>query len=97
MAEEALSVAPSFDFEEHRRAAVEEYQQVQGLYIAFSETLRSIVKEALVSANLKVASVECRAKTPESFGKKASQPSTEDPEIPKYKDPMHEITDLSGV
>jgi putative GTP pyrophosphokinase len=97
MSEEVSSSAQSFDFEGHRRQAMERYQKVRPLYAAFAETIHSIVKESLTSAGLKFASIEWRAKDLESFGDKASQPSPDDPEKPKYSDPVREITDLAGV
>jgi putative GTP pyrophosphokinase len=97
MTDEVPPPTQGFDLEAHRRLAVEKYQQVRPLYAAFAEVMHSILKQSLTSAGLKVASIEWRAKDLESYGDKASQPPPNDPEKPKYSDPLREITDLAGV
>lgn len=86
-----------FDFEEHRRAAVEGYRVVRGRYEAFAQTVKAIIGQVLQTANIKVNSVDFRAKDPESFGAKAELPSDTDQREPKYWRPVDEITDLAGV
>ena len=87
----------AFDFEEHRRAAVEEYRGVRGRYEAFAQAVRTLIVQVLQSADIKVNSVDFRAKDPESFGAKAELPSDGDQREPKYRRPLDEITDLAGV
>ena len=87
----------TFDFEEHRRNAIAEYQPRQSLFQAFAETVRRILMEALQANNIQAASIEARAKEAESFGTKASKPSESNPEQPRYPDPLSDITDLAGV
>ena len=89
--------AESFDFDQHREAAIRRYRFVKGLYEEFAEVLRHILGEALGEASVKIHSIEARAKSLESFAKKASRPSTSDPSLPRYRDPLSEITDLAGV
>ena len=89
--------ADTFDFAEHRRIAVEEYLRVRPQYEAFSQAVKEILAQALISSNITVSSVEARAKEPESFGAKAGMPSEDDPSAPKYEQPLEEITDLAGV
>jgi putative GTP pyrophosphokinase len=86
-----------FDFEKHREEAIKNYQKVRPLYEDFGEVIKSIVNESLKSLGIKVASLETRAKSIESFGKKTVEPSITDPTQPKYKSPLSEITDLTGV
>lgn len=86
-----------FDFEEHRRNAVAEYQPKRLLFQAFAYAVRGILKEALRTDNIQIASVDARAKKVESFGTKASKPSESDPERPRYPDPLSDIKDLAGV
>ena len=86
-----------FDFEEHRRNAVAKYQPKRALFQAFSDTIRSVLLEALQVKNIQIASIESRAKDLESFGNKASKQSESDPEQPKYPNPLSDITDLAGV
>ena len=87
----------TFDFEEHRRNAVSEYQHHRPLFQAFANAVRGILTEALRADNIEVASVEARAKDVESFGAKASKLSESDPDLPRYPDPLSDITDLAGV
>ena len=86
-----------FDFAEHRRSAVEDYQRMRPLYESFAGVVRDVLREALAAAHVKAASLEARAKSLDSFGGKAGQPSATDPESPKYNDPLRQITDLAGV
>ena len=44
-----------------------------------------------------IQSLEARAKSIESFGDKAVQPSPQDPNKPKYSEPLGQITDLAGA
>ena len=85
------------DFAEHRRTAVEGYRRIRGRYEAFAQAVREILVQALRSADIRVSSVEARAKDPESFGAKAELPSDNDHRAPKYRRPLDEITDLAGV
>jgi ppGpp synthetase/RelA/SpoT-type nucleotidyltranferase len=86
-----------FDFDAHRQAAVEQYQRVRLLYESFAGTVREILEQALRAASVKVASIEARAKTLESFEDKAATPAEEDPTRPKYPQPLVEITDLAAA
>lgn len=87
----------SFDFEAHRRQAVDEYSRVRGLYADFATTLEKILRDSLREASIKVQSVESRAKSVGSFAVKAVTPSEADPNRPKYDRPLEQITDLAGV
>jgi len=86
-----------FDIDEHREAAMRRYRFVKGLYEEFAEVLRHIIGEALNAASVKIHSIEARAKSIESFGKKAVLPSYSDPGKPRYRDPLAEITDIAGI
>ena len=87
----------AFDFSEHRRKAVDDYLRVRPQYQALSAAVRNILIQALKARDIKVNSVEARAKNPESFGSKAETPSEDDPGEPKYPDPLQDITDLAGI
>ena len=87
----------TFDFEHHRRTAVEEYLRVRPQFEAFAEAVREILDQALKAKDIAVNSVEARAKEPESFSTKAEAPSEKDSGEPKYSNPMADITDLAGV
>jgi putative GTP pyrophosphokinase len=86
-----------FDFESHRKKAVEQYANKRQLYDDFSWEIKNILDEAIESRNLKINEIQCRAKDEKSFGKKAMTPSEQNPDEPKYKNPMLDITDLAGV
>jgi ppGpp synthetase/RelA/SpoT-type nucleotidyltranferase len=88
---------PLFDFEEHRRAAVDAYAKVRSLYEEFSRTIANILTEALTRKSVKVHSIQGRAKELESFGRKVMRHSDTEPEVPKYSDPMKNITDLAAA
>ena len=72
-----------FDFAEHRRAAVEEYRRIRGRYEAFAHAVREILVQTLRVADIRVSSVDARAKDPESFGAKAELQSDSDHQTPK--------------
>lgn len=91
------STEEQFDFTRHRLEATHEYQKVRPLYKQFAWAINAILRQSLINTGIKVASIEDRAKTIDSFGDKASEPSATNPNLPKYKDPLREITDLAGV
>ncbi len=86
-----------FDFEGHRRRAVDAYQRVQARYGDCAAAVQAVLTAALAQEKVLVHSIESRAKTLTSFGNKAARPLAEDPSRPRYTDPLGEITDLSGV
>ena len=79
------------------REARTAYEAVQGLYEAFAGKLASVIEECLSEQGISVHSVTHRAKDAGSFQRKAAQLSTENPTLPKYRNPMDEITDKAGV
>ena len=70
--------APSFDFEGHRRQAVDAYAKIRSKYQEFAFAVRNILREAIERKELKVHSIEARAKSLDSFGDKAMRPSEEE-------------------
>jgi ppGpp synthetase/RelA/SpoT-type nucleotidyltranferase len=86
-----------FDFEHHGKAAAEEYSRKRELYEDFSWTVRDILADAIEERALKTNEIQCRAKEIKSFLKKAKTPSDQNPEEPRYKNPIPDITDLAGV
>lgn len=86
-----------FNFGRHRADAVQKYQRIREQYVLLADCFKSILKEAISEKEIKVASIDARAKTVESFGAKAMTPHPEDPANPKYTDPVIQITDLAGV
>ena len=90
-------VNDEFNFEEHRKNVVSEYAKLRSLYEGFCIALQTILLKSLEIRSIKYHSIEARAKEVESFGDKAIKPSVEDPNTPKYVNPLKEITDLSAV
>jgi ppGpp synthetase/RelA/SpoT-type nucleotidyltranferase len=86
-----------FDFNEHKNRAIQEYQSVRPLYEECATCIKNVLDEAFKVQDIKVHSIESRAKELDSFGKKASMPSPTDPNKPHYLNPMSDITDLSGT
>lgn len=58
-------------------------------YQTLTDVVESIIREALNNKNIVYHSIESRTKTRESFKRKAKKE--------KYKDPIREITDLTGI
>jgi ppGpp synthetase/RelA/SpoT-type nucleotidyltranferase len=87
----------SFDFEAHRNIYTEEYRRRRNLYEEFSRAVNEILADAINTRGLRASDIQFRAKTIESFGKKAMRPSEENPDEPKYPKPLADITDLAGV
>lgn len=86
-----------FDFEAHRRQAVDEYEAVREGYEECAQTVRSVLRTVLQLEKIETLSVDARAKEVDSFGRKTVTPSEADPTKPKYLHPLEDITDLSGA
>lgn len=86
-----------FDPEAIRLQAIDAYQRVRPLYEDFAQRLRGILRQTLSGPKTKVATIEARAKSLDSLGRKASIADENDPSRPKYREPLIEITDLAGV
>ncbi|MBU3101928.1 MULTISPECIES: GTP pyrophosphokinase [Clostridium] len=93
---EKLATA-KFDFKLHQQNAIDEFTKFRPLHEAFSITIQTILKKCLDDKNIKYHSIEARAKSINSFAEKASKPSKNNINLPKYKNPIEEITDLTGV
>ncbi|MCC7137993.1 MAG: hypothetical protein IT460_06140 [Planctomycetes bacterium] len=75
--------------EEHR-AQVERYQAVRDTWIAFASALEAALRRAC-SVWIPTAVVQSRAKTVGSFAEKCAR------KWAKYRDPVHQLTDLCGA
>jgi putative GTP pyrophosphokinase len=95
--DEQFDASQTADFEQLRKEAVSAYLQRQDYYRDVAFAVRRIVEECLSKRGIQVHSVQSRAKTATSVGKKAAQPSEVDPSKPKYTDPLNQITDLAAV
>ncbi|MEH6952435.1 hypothetical protein V4R08_14040 [Nitrobacter sp. NHB1] len=81
----------------HADTAAVDYLKLQPFYVDLAEVVGRIIKQSLEGREVKIHSVQSRAKDAASFAVKAAMPSEEDPSKPKYTNPLHEITDLAGV
>src|SRR5690349_15489997 len=88
---------PAFDFRSHEQRAVTAYLQRHTFYQDLAVVVQRILEECLKRRGTSVHSVQARAKDPASFGKKAAQPSDDDPGRPRYSDPLVQITDLAAA
>ncbi|MFC1966710.1 GTP pyrophosphokinase family protein [Chloroflexota bacterium] len=86
-----------FDFENHKLQAIQEYQKVRPLYEEYANAVKNVLSEAFRVRNIKIHSIETRAKAIDSFGDKASKPSPDDPNKPYYQNSLSDITDLAGA
>jgi len=81
----------------HADRAVVQYLRVQPFYADIADVVARIIKQSLDSRAIKIHSVQHRAKDARSLGLKAATPADEDPDEPKYSEPIKQITDLAGV
>lgn len=86
-----------FDFPRHEQAAVTDYLRVVGFYTDLAVAAKRIAEEALKSREIRVHSIEARAKDAVSFGRKAAKPSKNDPNRPMYLNPLEQITDQAAI
>lgn len=86
-----------FDFARHEQAAVSEYLRVVSFYADLADSAKRIADEALKRRDIRVHSIEARAKDPASFGRKAAKPSKHDPSKPMYPNPLAQITDQAAI
>jgi len=89
--------SPAFDFEAHKNKTVSDYLRVESYYKDFALSVARILDECLKRKQIKIHSIQNRQKDPNSLGKKACIPSDTDPSLPKYENPLKEITDLAGI
>ncbi|RBL84223.1 hypothetical protein DDE05_25260 [Streptomyces cavourensis] len=87
----------SFDFKKHASEARDAYEKVHQTYQEFAGVVQSIISTCLSNSGINTHSVEGRAKSIEGFHRKAEKESPENPNSPRYSDPLAQITDLAGV
>lgn len=89
--------AEAQSIEDRAREARLAYEAQRGLYEAFAKSAEEVLRGCLASSSVMVHEITSRAKNPESFERKAAQPSPDYPEDPKYSDPLAQITDKAAV
>ena len=85
-----------FDFDKHKQNAIEHYRIQRPKHATFASIVRDILRNSIPST-IKIATIEARAKSLESLGKKAITPRRDNPLVPKYADPLKEIEDISAA
>ena len=85
-----------FDFERHKNKVIEDYRLQQSKYESFANVVKEILRKAIPST-VKIASMESRAKSPESLGEKSITPQNDNPLRPKYADPLNDIEDIAAA
>ena len=86
----------SFDFDSHRNKAEIDYGRVKPIYEAFAFEIERVLKVTL-TPTINIHEFQARAKTMQSFLKKACKPSKTNPLKPRYPNPLMDLTDLAGV
>lgn len=86
-----------FDFRSHQEKAVSAYLLNRPHYEEACLVAKNILQRSIERAGIKISSIDARAKDPHSFGLKVTKPSESNPSLPKYADPLVDITDLAGV
>ena len=84
-----MSREPTITAAEHRRQ-IELFAQERPAYEAYAEALRRVLTKAC-AASLPEALIQSRAKALSSFAEKCVR------KYAKYKDPVHQLTDLCGA
>jgi len=75
---------------EWHQAQIEQYLQQHRIYVLYADLLQRLF-ERVCEKLTEMGRVEARAKSPASFAEKAVR------KYEKYKDPIHQLTDLCGV
>jgi|ERR1044071_2537357 ppGpp synthetase/RelA/SpoT-type nucleotidyltranferase len=71
--------------------AVQEYERLRPTYARFAERMAELLDTLISESDVKVHTIERRAKEVASFKEKLARPGK------RYGDPIHEISDLCGV
>ncbi|WP_432943724.1 GTP pyrophosphokinase [Kribbella sp. CA-253562] len=75
--------------------AAAQYERMHQQYVGGARKLEALINELIgEEEGINYLSATARAKDPESFLSKASKPRPDDPDRPKYDDPLNQITDL---
>ena len=86
----------AFDFDKHKQDAIERYRTLQTKYESFANKVQEILRTS-ISESTKIATIESRAKSLDSFGEKATTPQHENPNLPKYPNPLNDIEDIAAA
>src|SRR5262249_32137207 len=97
MSMSAGDLSEVFDPVAYGERAAATYREKRPLYAEFAHCLKKLLQEALASSDVKTQTIEARAKTIDSFARKAGTPFHLDPSRPKYENPLEQIKDMAGV
>lgn len=91
-----MSQTKKFDFKTHATKAEFDYKKVRPKYEHLAEEVERILRTTSLKG-IKVHEIQSRAKGISSFTKKSCKPSRENDSLPKYTQPLQQITDMAGV
>ena len=83
--------------EERAFAARQTYEKERKLYADFAKSVEDVLRGCLEAADIKVHEITSREKDPDSFERKAAKRKIDNPDEPKYSDPLSEITDKAAI
>lgn len=82
---------------EHAAAAAAQYGRVREDWARCARKIESMLTDWLDEERINYESVAARAKTVRSFREKAGRGQEGQPDLPRYADPLRDITDLMGA
>jgi ppGpp synthetase/RelA/SpoT-type nucleotidyltranferase len=74
-----------------------EYERERGLYHDFANDIVRLIRTCLTDQGINYHTITGREKDPDSFERKASQTSADNPSVAKYDNPLGQITDKAAV
>jgi ppGpp synthetase/RelA/SpoT-type nucleotidyltranferase len=83
--------------EERAFAARQAYEKERKLYTDFARSVEDVLRRCLEAAGIRVHEISSREKDPDSFERKAAKRKIDNPDEPKYSDPLSQITDKAAV
>jgi putative GTP pyrophosphokinase len=83
--------------EERAFTARQAYEKERKLYADFCRSLVDVLRGCLEAADITVHEITSREKDPDSFEHKAAKRRIDNPDEPKYADPLTQITDKAAV
>lgn len=78
-------------------AARQAYEKERKLYASFAKSIEDVLRGCLEEAGITVHEITSREKDPDSFERKAAKRKLDNPDEPKYSDPLSQITDKAAV
>lgn len=73
------------------------YEKQRKLCADFARSVEDVLRGCLEAADIKVHEITSREKDPDSFERKAAKRKIDNPDEPKYSDPLSQITDKAAI